>query len=299
MEGTASQRCRSCVVLYTEVVLVLERHRIDVVPAQYNLRFHEAQNLNSLFSLLLYFHQRSPMRSNAYYSIWLTLTILVECFFTSDRCGTIETLETRPQKAGVDVRQLMKDFVKRNYYAESMKLCVFGTDMKELERMVRTSFSGIPTRAQREADAVAHSPSSGSPRNADSTDSKNGVSGNQTHGNADQHSRKSNGDTVMKPSFSAPDFSHCGNPFDGESLRNVFRVVPTKDKHEVCPASFLSIAFFFFFVTQNEFVIVPEPVKRALDTSCAVCGRCFWHYSILLSNLLSDLMLLPISFAAF
>lgn len=69
--------------------------------------------------------------------------------FLTFRWGNLETLETTPQKNGIDIHELMLKFVERFYVAEAMKLCVVGTNMNELESVVRKCFSAIPSAKER------------------------------------------------------------------------------------------------------------------------------------------------------
>ena len=60
--------------------------------------------------------------------------------------GNNETLIEEPKKSGVDIRDRLKQFHKAFYYAENMTLAVLGKEgLEELEQMVTSIFSGVPS----------------------------------------------------------------------------------------------------------------------------------------------------------
>jgi Peptidase M16 inactive domain len=64
-------------------------------------------------------------------------------FFT----GNLETLGTRPEAAGVNVRDELVAFYEREYSANRMKLCVLGREsVEEMEAIVRRLFDSVPDK---------------------------------------------------------------------------------------------------------------------------------------------------------
>lgn len=64
-------------------------------------------------------------------------------FFT----GSLDTLATQPEAAGVNVRDELFAFYEREYSANRMKLCVLGREsIAELEALVRRLFSDVPNK---------------------------------------------------------------------------------------------------------------------------------------------------------
>jgi len=61
--------------------------------------------------------------------------------------GNRETLETRPQAMGLNVRQALLDFHAEHYSSNQMTLCIVGKDkVSELEKMAVRYFEGVPNR---------------------------------------------------------------------------------------------------------------------------------------------------------
>lgn len=66
------------------------------------------------------------------------------CHFST---GNFEVLKTKPEAAGIDVRQRFIDFHKKHYSANRMKLCILGREPLDLlETWAVRLFSGVPNK---------------------------------------------------------------------------------------------------------------------------------------------------------
>jgi len=62
--------------------------------------------------------------------------------------GNKDTLDTIPKSQGINIRDRLMDFHRRNYVANQMTLCVLGKEpLQELEKWISRKFSAVPSDA--------------------------------------------------------------------------------------------------------------------------------------------------------
>lgn len=85
------------------------------------------------------------LKSQAWRSNQLTASTVTSAHpFSKFSTGNMETLRTRPEAAGIDVRQALVDFYHLHYRPANMRLAVYGREsLDELEKLVMAVFSSV------------------------------------------------------------------------------------------------------------------------------------------------------------